>query len=130
MHVPHQCFHAARSYALYAERVVCLLVWCRNNPFFCFRSKRNSLSSCFSLHPVRMGLTPGDNNVILCLVNKTVQSTLHMVPTPTSRLVKDGMMYPVVGKYAANCRIHHAILHQPASWCRNHMQCRLHSLIY
>ena len=28
-----------------------------------------------------------------------------MGPTPTSVLVKYGMMYPVVGKYSANCGI-------------------------
>ena len=28
-----------------------------------------------------------------------------MGPTPTSMLVKDGMMYPVVEKYSSNCGI-------------------------
>ena len=28
-----------------------------------------------------------------------------MVPTPTRVLLKDNMMYPVVGKYDANCNI-------------------------
>ena len=37
-----------------------------------------------------------------CLVNNTVQSASHMGPTPTGVLVKDGIMYRVVGKYATN----------------------------
>ena len=40
-----------------------------------------------------------------CLVKTTVQSALQMGPTPTSVLVKEGMMYPVVGKYDSNCGI-------------------------
>ena len=35
----------------------------------------------------------------------TVQSASHMGPTPTSVLVKEGMMYTVVGKTAANLGI-------------------------
>ena len=52
-----------------------------------------------------MGLTPGENTVTSCLVNKTMQSTLHMGMTPTRVLVKDGMIYPVFRKYSANCGI-------------------------
>ena len=91
------------SYALYAERVVCLfVVWCSSNSLVVFRAKHHSLDSSFSLQPVRIGLPPGEKTVTSCLVNNTVQSALHMGPTPTSVLVKDGMMYPAVGKYSAN----------------------------
>ena len=94
-------------YALYAEKVVCLLsvVWCICNSLFGFRSNCHSLVSSFSLHPVRMGLPPGENNVTYCLVNKTVQSKSNLYPTPTNVLVNDGIMYPVVGKFDANCGI-------------------------
>ena len=36
------------------------------------------------------------------LVNTTVQCASHMVPTPTSVLVKEGIIYPVVGKSDTN----------------------------
>ena len=52
-----------------------------------------------------MGLPLGENTVTFFFVNKTAQSASNMGPTPTSVLVKDGMMYPVVVKSAANCRI-------------------------
>ena len=41
-----------RSYALYAESVVCLIsvVWYSSNSLVGFRAKRHSLSSSFSLH--------------------------------------------------------------------------------
>ena len=52
-----------------------------------------------------MGLPPGENNVTSCLANKTVQSASHMSPTPTLVLLKDGMMYPVVGVSVVNCGI-------------------------
>ena len=35
-------------------------------------------------------------------MNKTLQSALQIVTTPISVLVKEYMMYPVVGKSAAN----------------------------
>ena len=93
-----------RSYALYAERVVCILyvVWYISNSLVGFKAKQNSLGSFFNLQPVRIGLPPGDNNFTSFLVNKTVQSASHMGPTSTRVLVKDGMIYPVVGKSAAN----------------------------
>ena len=96
-----------RSYSLYAERVFRLfsVVWFSNNSLVAFRAKHHSIGSYFSLQPVRIGLPPGENIVTYFLVNKTVQSASHMGPTSTSLLVKDGMMYPVVGKSAANCRI-------------------------
>ena len=96
-----------RSYALYSERVVCLLsvVWCSSNYFVGFILKRYSIGSYFSLQPIRIGLPPSENNVTSCLVNSTLQSTSYICPTPTSVLLKDGMMYSVVGKYAANCGI-------------------------
>ena len=37
---------------------------------------------------------------------------------------------PAVGSRLSNYRIHHALLHQQAFWCRAHMRCRLHSSIY
>ena len=96
-----------RSYALYSERVVCLLsvVCYSSNSLVGFRAKCHSLGSSFSLQPVSIGLPPGDNTVTYFLLNKTVQSALNMGPTPTSLLVKDGMMYPVVEKSAAKCGI-------------------------
>ena len=88
-----------RSYALYTERVVCLLsiVWCISKSLVGFREKRHRLVSYFSLQTVRIGLPPGDNTITSLLVNKTVKSASHMGLTLTSVLVKDGMMYPVVG---------------------------------
>ena len=80
-------------------------MWCSSNSLVGFREKRHSLRSSFSLQTVRIGLTPGENSVTYFLVNKTIHSALHMGPTPTSVLVKYGMMYPVVGKSAANCGI-------------------------
>ena len=92
-----------RSYALYDERVVCLfVVWCSSNSLVGFRAKRHSVGSYFSLQPVRIGLLLGKNTVTSCLVNNTVQSASHMAPTPTGVLVKDDIMYRVVGKYATN----------------------------
>ena len=40
-----------------------------------------------------------------CLVNTTVQFASHMGLTPTRVLVKEGMMYPVVGNCDTNCGI-------------------------
>ena len=93
-----------RSYVLYSERIVCLLsiLWYSSNYLVGFRSKRHSLGSSLSIQPVKIVLTTGENTVTSFLLNKTVQYALHMGPTPTSVLVKDGMMYPVVGKSAAN----------------------------
>ena len=52
-----------------------------------------------------MVLPPAENTVTYCLVNETVQYESHMGPTPIIVLVKDGMMYPVVGKSSTKCRI-------------------------
>ena len=54
-----------RLYALYSDKVVCLLsvVWRSSNSFFGLRAKRHSFGIYFSLYPVRMGLPPGDNTV-------------------------------------------------------------------
>ena len=52
-----------------------------------------------------MGLPLGDNTVISFFENNTVQFASQMGLPPISVLVKDGMMYPVFGKSAANCRI-------------------------
>ena len=54
-----------RSYAPYAERVVCLLsvFWFSSNSLSGIRANHHSFDIYFSLHPVRMGLPPGDNTV-------------------------------------------------------------------
>ena len=49
-----------------------------------------------------VGLPFGESNVTSCLVKNIVQSASHLDPTLTSVLVKEGMMYPVVGKSAVN----------------------------
>ena len=96
-----------RSFTLYSETVLCLLyvVWCSSNSLVSFRAERHIIGSYFSLQNVRVGLPPGDNSITSFLVNKTVQSTLHMGTTPTSVLEKYGMMYPVIGKSSASCGI-------------------------
>ena len=96
-----------RSYALKYERFVCLIsvVWCSSNSLVGFRAKHHILGSSFSIQPVQIGLPPGENTVTSFLVNNIVQSASNMIPTPTSVLVKYGMMYSVVGKSAANCGI-------------------------
>ena len=92
-----------RSYTLYAEGIACIFgVLCISNSSVDFRAKRHSLGSYFSLQPVRIVLPPGEKTVTSCLVNTTVQSASHMGPTPTSVLLKEGMMYPVVRKYDQN----------------------------
>ena len=92
-----------RVYALCAEEFVCLFdVWCIRNSSVGFRTKRHIIDSFFSLQPVRIGLHFGKNNVTYCLVKTTVQSASHMGLTPIIVLVKEGMMYPVVGKYVTN----------------------------
>ena len=78
---------------------------CSSSSLVGFRAKRHSLGSYFSLQPIRIFLPPGDNTATSFLVNKTVQSVSHMGQTPTIVLVKDGIMYPVIGKSAANCAI-------------------------
>ena len=94
------------SYALCDEGFVCIFgVWHISKSFFCFREKSHSLGSSFSLQPVRIVLPLGDKTVTSCLMKTTVQSALHMGQTPTSVLVKEGMMYPVVGKSDSNCGI-------------------------
>ena len=93
-----------RSYTLFAEGVVCLFgVWYISNSSVGFRAKRHSLDSSFSLQPVSIGLPLGDRTVTSCLVKTTVNSAFHMGPTPTSVLVREGMMYPVVLKPDSNC---------------------------
>ena len=90
-----------RLYALCTEVVVCIFdVWCIINSSVGFRAKRHSLGSFFSLQPISIGLPFGESTVTSCLVNTTVQSASHMGPTPTSVLLKEVMMYPVVGKSA------------------------------
>ena len=67
-----------------------------------FRENRHSRGSFFSIPPWRIGLPSGESTVTSCLLNTTVQFASQMGPTPISVLVKVGMMYPVVGKSAAN----------------------------
>ena len=95
-----------RSYLLYNEGVVCLFgVFSFSNYSVGFRANHHSLGSFFSLQPVRICLPSGDKTVTSCLVNTTLQFASHMGPTPTSVLVKEGMMYPVVGNSDANSGI-------------------------
>ena len=95
-----------RLYALCDEGVVCLFgVLCISKSSVGFRAKRHSLGSSFSLQPVRIGLPLGEKTVKSCLLKTTVQSALHMGPTPTIELMKEGMIYPVVGNSDSNCRI-------------------------
>ena len=77
-------------------------MWCINHSLVGFREKRQSLGSYFSLQRVRIGLPTGEKTVTYCLVNNTVQSASHMGLTPTSVLVKYGMMNPLVGNSFAN----------------------------
>ena len=56
----------------------------------------------FSLHTVKIVLTSNDITTTSFFVNKTLQSASQIGPTPISVLVKEGMMYPIVGKSAAN----------------------------
>ena len=108
-----------RSYALYAKLIVILLsgVWSSRGYWLGNRSKHNSFGIPFSLNPVRMGLTLGKNTVTPCFANKTVQSASQMGPTPTIVLVKDGMMYPVVGKSASNCGVGNEAVANNLSTC-------------
>ena len=107
------------SYALYADIVVYLLsvVWCSSNSLFGFRLKRHIFDSSFSIHPVRMRLPLGENSFTSCLLKKTVQFASNMILTPTTVLVKYGMMYPVVGKSSANYRIGSVAVADDLSTC-------------
>ena len=73
-----------------------------STPQLVFRANRHSLGSFFSLQLVRTAVPFVESTVTSCFVKTTVQSASHMCPTPTSVLVKEGMMYPVVGKSDAN----------------------------
>ena len=65
-----------------------------------------------------IGLPPGEKTVASCLVNTTVQSALHMGPTPTSVLVKEEMIYPVVVKSDSKCRIGSVSVADNLSTCK------------
>ena len=69
---------------------------------FGLRAKRLILGSFFSLQPVRIVLPSGESTITSFFLNTAVQFASQMGPTPIIVLVKDGMMYPVVGKYASN----------------------------
>ena len=69
---------------------------------FGLRAKRHSLGSFFSLQPVMIVLPSGEITITSFFLNTTVQFVSQMGPTPMSVLVKNGMMYPVVGKSDAN----------------------------
>ena len=72
-------------YAMYVKGVLFLLfgVWCSSGLLFGIREKRHIFCISFSLHHVRMGLTPGKNTVTPCLTSKTVHSASQMGLTPT-----------------------------------------------
>ena len=70
-----------------------------------FRANRHRLGSLFSLHPWIIGLPSGDKTVTSYFLNTTVQFASQMGMIPISVFVNVGMMYPVVGKFAANCGI-------------------------
>ena len=70
-----------------------------------FRAKRHRRGSFFSLHPWILGSTSGDMTVTSCFLNTTLQFASQMGPIKISVLVNVGMVYPVVGEYAANCGI-------------------------
>ena len=70
-----------------------------------FRAKRHSCGNFFYLHPWRIGLPSDEITVTSFFLNTTVQCESQMGPTPMIVLVKTSMMYPVVGKSAANCGI-------------------------
>ena len=70
-----------------------------------FRAKCHRLGSLFSLHPWIIGLPSGDITVKSCFLNTTVQFASQMGPIPIIVFVNVGMMYPIVGKSAANCGI-------------------------
>ena len=57
---------------------------------------------------------------VLCssfLLKTKVQFASHIGPTPMSVLVKDGMMYPVVGKSAVNLGMGRVALAEDFSTC-------------
>ena len=91
-----------RSYTLCAAGVIRFFVV---SIFYCpfgLRGKLRSFGRVFSIHPVEIVLPSGDITTTSFFVNKTLQSLSQMGPTPISVLVKEGMMYPVVGKSTAN----------------------------
>ena len=107
-----------RSYALYAEEVVCIFgVCCFSNSSVGFIENCHSLGSLFSLQSVSIGLPPGEKTVKSFLGNATVQFALQIGPTPTIVLVKKRMMYPIVGKSDANCWIGSVVVADNLSTC-------------
>ena len=56
-------------------------------------------------HPWIIGLPSGDITVTSSFLKNTVQFASQIGPTPISVFVNVGMMYPVVGKSAANSGI-------------------------
>ena len=75
------------------------------SPVVGFERNLHSRGSFVYIHPCRIFVPSGESTVASFLLNTTVQFASHMGPTPMSILVKYGMMYPVVGKSAANCGI-------------------------
>ena len=69
------------------------------------RAKRHGRGSFFYLHPWIISLPSGDITVTYSFLNTTVQFASQIGPTPISVFVNVGMMYPVVGKSAANCGV-------------------------
>ena len=85
--------------------------------YYHIRENCHSLVISFSLQPVRIGLPSDEKTVTSCLVNATVQFASHMGPTPTIVLVKEGMIYPVVGKSDSNCVIGSIAVAEDVSTC-------------
>ena len=81
------------------------------------REKRHSRGSLFSIHPWRIGVSSDESTVTSCFLKNTVQFVPQMGPTPISVLVKVVMMYPVVGKYAANCGIGRVVFAADVDTC-------------
>ena len=84
---------------------------------FVLRENRQSLGSFFYLQPVRIVFPFGDSTVTSFFLKTTVQFASYMGPTPMSVLVKDVMMYPVVGKSATNLGMGRISLAEDFSTC-------------
>ena len=91
-----------RPYALCADGFIRFVVVSIFSCPFVLRSKRYIFGRFFYLHPVKIFLPSGNITTASFFVNKTLQSASQIGPTPISVLVKEGIMYPVVGNSAAN----------------------------
>ena len=91
-----------RPYAFCAAGVIRFVVVYIFPCPFGLRTKRHRFGRFFSLHSVKIVLPYGDITPTSFFVNKILQSASQIGPTPISVLVKEGIMYPVVWKSAAN----------------------------